>query len=74
MITRYCEEETDDEETVAVYIDKADISGSVKVEYYLTDENNDAALVKEEIFSSDKFVLYLKMTNYSTYFLRITKL
>ena len=44
-----------------------------KVEYYLLDENNDNQLVREEIFTADSFKSYLKMTNYSTYCIKITK-
>ena len=48
--------------------------GAYKVEYYLIDENEDHALVREEYFTSDTFKVYLKLANYSVYDIKITKM
>jgi len=44
-----------------------------KVEYYLLDETYNNELVREEIFTGDSFKMHLKLANYSTYYIKITK-
>ena len=44
------------------------------MEYYLLDEEHNASLVREEIFTAGEFSSYLTMTNFSTYLLRIITL
>ena len=49
-------------------------SGSpIKAEYYLLDEKNDLDLVREEIFTADKFSAYIKMPMFTTYFIKLSK-
>ena len=46
----------------------------VKVEYILTDENHSAELIREEIFTAEKFALYINMKLFDTYLIKITAL
>ena len=48
--------------------------GAYKVEYYLTDDENDHELVREEYFTADTFKVYLSIKNYSVYDIKITKM
>lgn len=64
----------DDEaaEVKEICLDFVNVKESVKVEYYLLDENHSNTLTREEIFTADKFKIYLKMRNYTTYYIKIT--
>ena len=46
----------------------------VKVSCYLLDDDKDLELVREEIFTSNEFVSYVKMSRCSTYLLKILPL
>ena len=50
-----------------------DAKDGVRLEYYISDKDNDYRLLREEIFTSDKFASYITMPLNSTYFLRIVK-
>ena len=54
-----------------VCIDFSNPAGKKKVEYYLIDDNHDNVLVREEIFTADSFKAYIKMENYSTYYIKL---
>jgi hypothetical protein len=49
-------------------------AGTYKVEYYLINDTLDHELVREEYFTSDTFKVYLKLSNYSIYDIKITKM
>lgn len=59
------------EKTVKVEFKNVKNGGKVKLEYYLLDEDHDCELVREEIFTANEFSAYVKMSNYSTYLLKI---
>lgn len=46
----------------------------VRLEYYCLDEEHDAVLVREEIFTATEFSAYLTMSLHSTYLLKIVPL
>ena len=46
----------------------------VRLEYYLLDENHDAELVREEIFTASEFAAYLKMPLHGVYLLKAVAL
>lgn len=73
MMLTYFDAE-DEAEDKNICIDVTNPEGKVEVEYYLLDENHDRELVRSEIFTADKFKIYLKMSNYSTYYIKITKI
>ena len=66
-------DDNDDAEPKSICIDFTNTTNKTKVEYYLIDENHDNALVREETFTADSFKAYIKMSNYSTYYIKITK-
>jgi hypothetical protein len=49
-------------------------AGTYKVEYYLINDTLDHELVREEYFTSDTFKVYLKLSNYSIYDIKISKM
>ena len=57
-----------------VCIESANPYAKTKVEYYLLDETHNNQLVRSEIFTAEKFQAYLTMTNYSTYYIKITEI
>ncbi len=73
MMLTYFDAE-DEAEDKNICIDVINPEGKVEVEYYLLDESHDRELVRSEIFTADNFKIYLKMSNYSTYYIKITKI
>ena len=57
-----------------VCIESANPYAKTKVEYYLLDETHNNQLARSEIFTAEKFQAYLTMTNYSTYYIKITEI
>jgi hypothetical protein len=47
--------------------------GKVRLEYYILDDNHDAELVREEIFTSNEFSTYINVPLYTTYLLKIVE-
>ena len=45
--------------------------GKKRLDFYLIDADNDMRLVKTEFISSDEAVVYLNMSIYSTYLVKI---
>jgi len=74
MLTYYNDDDNSPEKTVKVEFNNVENDGGVKLEYYLLDENHNAEIVREEIFTSNNFASYVNMTLNSTYLLRIVKL
>lgn len=66
-------DDNEDAEPREICIDFSNLPGKKKVEYYLIDDNYDNVLVREEVFTSDSVKVYLKMKNYSTYYIKITQ-
>ena len=65
---------TEDKAKKDVKIELQNAPRGARVEYYLLDEEHDATLISEEIFSSDHFAFYRTMTPYSTYLIKINAL
>ena len=57
-----------------VKLEFAGFDAKVKVSYYLLDESHDMTLVREEIFTADKFAAYLTMPLFTTYLIKIEKI
>lgn len=72
MITHYndCDETVPEE--VSIRVKNPD--GKVKVEYYLTDEENNNKHIRDEIFTAEEFSIYLTMELFTTYNIKITKI
>ena len=71
MVAYYNDDDAAPEKTVKVEFKNVKNTGKVKLEYYCLDENHDCELVREEIFTANEFSAYVKMSNYSTYLLKI---
>ena len=57
-----------------VCLDLSHINGPAKVSFYCLDDEKDGVLVREELISGDAAKLYLKMTAFSTYLVKIEAL
>lgn len=81
-----CAAKGDEQNTMLAYFDNDDTapsrdvkvtfknvtnSGKVKLEYYLLDEDHNAELVREEIFTATEFSTYITMPRQSTYLFKI---
>ena len=64
----------DNAEARALSLEVKKPEGAYKVEYYLTDDEKDHELVREEYFTADTFKTYLTIENYSVYDIKITKM
>ncbi len=73
MMLTYFDPE-DDAPARALSLEFKKPKGAYKVEYYLTDEEKDHALVREEYFTADSFKVYLTVQNYAVYDIKITKM
>jgi hypothetical protein len=73
MLTYYNDDDSSTEKEVKVTFKNVENEGRVRLEYYLLDEDHDAELVREEIFTSNEFSAYVKMPLFSTYLLKIIK-
>ena len=72
MVAYYNDDDNAPEKQVKVSF--ANAKNGVRLEYYLLDENHDAELVREEIFTADNFAAYLKMPLNSVYLLKAVAL
>ena len=73
MLTYYNDDDNSPEKEVKITFKNVENGGRVRLEYYLLDENHDAELVREEIFTSNEFSAYINMPIFSTYLLKIIK-
>ena len=74
MLAYYNDDDSAPAKDVKVTFKNVENKNGVRLEYYLLDENNDAKLVREEIFTANEFASYIKMTLHSTYLLKIVSL
>ncbi len=74
MMLTYFPEDENDTPTREVKVNFSNVKNEkgVRLSYYLLDEEHDATLVREEVFTASEIAAYLKMTPYSTYLLKIT--
>ena len=71
-LTYFNDDDNSPEKQIKVEFENAKSENGLKVEYFLLDENNDMKLVSEQIFTTDKFGIYLDMTLFSSYLVKIT--
>ena len=74
MLSYYNDDDNAPEKTVKVEFKNVKNTDRVKLEYLCLDATHDCELVREEIFTSNEFAVYLKMPLHSTYLLKITDL
>ena len=74
MVTYFNDDDNAPEKQVKVSFENVENENGVKLEYYLLDENHDAQLIREEIFTANSFAAYVTMPLNSTYLLKIVKL
>ena len=72
MLSYYNDDDGAPEKTVKVELKNVKNTDRVKLEYHCLDAEHDCELVREEIFTSNEFAVYLKMPLHSTYLLKIT--
>ena len=74
MLSYYNDDDSAPEKDVKVTFRNVENKNGVRLEYYLLDENHDAELVREEIFTAAAFSSYIKMPLHSVYLLKIVSL
>ena len=74
LLTHYNDDDSTEGKLVKVEFENVKSENGVKVEYILTDENHSAELIREEIFTAEKFALYINMKLFDTYLIKITAL
>lgn len=74
MLTYFTNDDTAPSKNVKVTFKNVENPGMVKLEYYLLDEDHNAEIVREEIFTSTEFSTYITMPRQSTYLFKIVKL
>ena len=72
MLVHYSDNDDLQSKRVRVSFTDLPSNGPVKLEYYLLDKDHDLELVREEIFASANFAVYVDMPVYTTYLLKIT--
>lgn len=71
LVTYFDDEIKSGSKEIKIEFDNAKFADNVKVEYYLIDDKNDLKIVREEIFTANKFASYLNIELYSTYLIKI---
>ena len=71
MLTHYDDNDNAQEKHVRVSFKNVDVKDAVKVEYYLLDQEHNLERVREEVFTSNKFAVYVDMPVYTTYLLKV---
>jgi hypothetical protein len=74
MFTRFIDEGDVEDHQVKIEMHGVAHQNGVRVSAYLLDETHDAEIVREEIFTSHDFALYLNVPNLTTYLLKIEAL
>ncbi|MBQ2734913.1 MAG: hypothetical protein IJF33_03690 [Clostridia bacterium] len=74
MFTRFIDEGDVEDQQVKVELRGVEHRNGVRVSVYLLDGEHDAEIIREEIFTSHDFALYLKVPNLTTYLLKIESL
>ena len=74
MLTYFNDDDNAPAKDVKVTFKNVENKNGVRLEYYCLDENHDAALVREEIFTATEFSSYINMPLFSTYLLKIVAL
>lgn len=74
MIAYYTDDDTAEEKQVKVSFENVANENGVRLEYYVLDEKHDNELVREEIFTANRFASYITMPRNSTCLLKIIAL
>ena len=72
-VTHFTEEDDTPAKELKIEFENASPTGT-KAEIYLLDENNDMTLVSEQVFTSDNFGIFLNMTLFSSYVIKLKSL
>ncbi|MBE6645473.1 MAG: hypothetical protein E7612_08900 [Ruminococcaceae bacterium] len=70
MLAHYNDSDDIPPENVTVNVSRNSGKVGTRVEYYLLDGQNNGELLREEIFTSDSFVLHLNMKLFDTYLIK----
>ena len=74
IITHYNDNDETPAEQVKVAFENVKSENGVRVEYYLLDNDHDATLIREEIFTAENFAVHLDMKLYDTYLIKLIAL
>ncbi|MBR2988335.1 MAG: hypothetical protein IKC64_01275, partial [Clostridia bacterium] len=74
VFSHYNDDEKAENKSIKVEFDGVKSANGVKLEYYILDANNDCALIREEVFTAEKFASYITVPVYTTYMLKIVNL
>ena len=72
MVTYFDTDDNAADKTIT--IDVTNAKGKYEVEYYAIDEAHDKELIRSEIFTAENFKIYLKMSNYTVYYISFKKI
>lgn len=73
MVTYFNDDDNAEPQQIKINIDNFSSADGVTAKYYLLDENNDMALVREEIFTGDKYSSILTLPLYGSYLITLEK-
>lgn len=74
MFTYFADETEEKSKEISININNLGFLDDVKIKYYLLDETNDLALVKEEVLSGNSYATVINCELYSSYFITIEKM
>lgn len=74
VLSHYNDDESAQSKEVKVEFNGVKSANGVRLEYYILDENNDCKLVREEVFTAEKFACYITLPVYTTCMLKIVNL
>ena len=74
LLLTYFSDEDKEEELLKLNFEKFNTGSPLKVEYYLLDESHDLVLVRDEIFTAEKFSSYIKMPLHTTYLIKLSNI
>ncbi len=74
MLAYYTDDDTAPSKEVKINFKNVKNDRGVRLEYYCLDEDRDATLIREEIFTANEFSSYITMPKHSTWLLKIVPL
>ncbi len=73
MLTHYSDDDSAEAKTVEINIEGFSDAEGIKAEYYVLDEQNDMALIREEVFTGETYAPILRFPLFTTYLIVLTK-
>ena len=73
LVTSFTDTDEIISENIKISFENLYTGSPIKAEYYLLDENHDLELVREEIFTAEKFSAYVKMPTFTTYLVKFSR-